>query len=346
MIAASPLASQQNTAADADAGLASGWQQAMRQAITDPHELLSLLELDMALLPAARLAAQAFPLRVPRSFVARMRCGDVHDPLLRQVLPLDAELQAADGFSADPTGDLASQAAPGLLHKYDGRALVVTTGACGVHCRYCFRRHFPYDDSAATASRRGETIAYLRNHPDIDEVLLSGGDPLTLSDRRLAEWSAALQELGHIRRLRIHTRQAVVLPERVDDSFCRWLSAVRLQKVVVLHVNHAQEIDAAVIAACRKLRDCGATLLNQSVLLAGVNDRVATLAELSEALFAAGALPYYLHLLDRVHGAAHFEVPESTARQLWQALAARLPGFLLPRLVREIAGQPNKTLLL
>ena len=318
------------------------WQQALAAAITDPAELLSELGLDPALLPAALRAAEAFPLRVPRGFVARMRHGDPHDPLLRQVLPLHAEMAPQRGFVADPVGDLASRAAPGVLHKYRGRALLITTGACGVHCRYCFRRHFPYSDETATGEQWQSSLAYLRQDTSINEVLLSGGDPLSLNNRRLAVLGDALQSIGHIRRLRIHTRQPVVLPERVDQGFCDWLTAVPLQKVVVLHVNHAQEIDADVRAACAKLRDCGATLLNQSVLLAGVNDDADTLAHLSESLFGAGVLPYYLNLLDRVQGAAHFEVSAERALSLLASIRARLPGYLVPKLVTEIAGADAK----
>jgi EF-P beta-lysylation protein EpmB len=341
MIAATSPASQKRM--EPTAALARRWQQVLADAITDPAELLSILQLDPALLPAAKRAAEAFPLRVPRGFAARMRGGDPRDPLLMQVLPLDAELQSAPGFSADPVGDLASRATSGVLHKYRGRALLIATGACGVHCRYCFRRHFPYSDETAASDGWRAALDYLRADPSVHEVLLSGGDPLSLSDRRLAELSGSLQSIPHVRRLRIHTRQPVVLPERVDESFARWLAAVPLQKVVVLHVNHANEIDDSVRAACNRLRDCGATLLNQSVLLKGVNDSTDALIALSESLFAAGALPYYLNLLDRVHGAAHFNVETAAALSLHQDVAARLPGYLVPKLVREIPGAPYKT---
>jgi EF-P beta-lysylation protein EpmB len=328
---------------DPSASRARRWQQVLADAVTDPAELLSILRLDPALLSAARRSAEAFPLRVPRGFIARMRSGDARDPLLAQVLPLDAELQPMPGFTADPVGDLGSRAANGVLHKYRGRALLIATGACGVHCRYCFRRHFPYSEETAASDGWHAALDYLRADTSIGEVLLSGGDPLSLSDRRLAELSEGLQAIPHIRRLRIHTRQPIVLPERIDDSFCRWFTGVRLQKVVVLHVNHANEIDDAVRAACVKLRECGATLLNQSVLLKGVNDSADALTALSESLFAAGVLPYYLNLLDRVHGAAHFEVDAATALSLHRDIAARLPGYLVPKLVQEIPGAPSKT---
>jgi EF-P beta-lysylation protein EpmB len=315
----------------------------LAEAVTDPAELLNILQLDPGLLPAAQRAAALFPLRVPRGFVSRMQAGDPNDPLLKQVLPLGAELTVTPDFANDPVGDLASRAAPGVLHKYQGRALLITTGACGVHCRYCFRRHFPYAQESTTPAQWEAGLEYLRQDTSINEVLLSGGDPLSLSDRRLAQLTSSLEKLPHIRRLRIHTRQPIVLPERVDSGFCEWLTSVQLQKVVVLHTNHANEIDASVRAACRKLADCGATLLNQSVLLAGINDRTEVLAQLSESLFAAGVLPYYLHLLDRVQGAAHFEVGAEHGVALVNALVERLPGYLVPKLVREIAGERAKT---
>jgi EF-P beta-lysylation protein EpmB len=320
----------------------SRWQLALADAVSDPAELLSELGLDPALLPAAQRAAASFPLRVPRGFIARMRRGDPHDPLLRQVLPLAEELTEHPAFLTDPVGDLASRAAPGVLHKYHGRALLIATGACGVHCRYCFRRHFPYAEETASGAQWHTALAYLQADPSINEVLLSGGDPLSLNDRRLALLSEGLNAIPHIRRLRIHTRQPVVLPERIDAGFCAWLKSVPQQKVVVLHVNHAQEMDANVRSACAKLRDCGATLLNQSVLLAGVNDDADRLANLSESLFDAGVLPYYLNLLDRVQGAAHFEVGADRALSILAAMRARLPGYLVPKLVREIAGADSK----
>jgi EF-P beta-lysylation protein EpmB len=319
------------------------WQQALADAITDPRELCAVLGLDPALGAAALAAARDFPLRVPRGYVARMRHGDPRDPLLLQVLPGAAELLEAGDFALDPVGDLDSSAAPGLLHKYQGRALVVATGACAVHCRYCFRRHFPYAEQSALRDGWQPVLTRLRAEPQIQEVILSGGDPWSLSDRRLAQLTDALQALPHVRRLRVHTRYPVVLPERVDAGLLDWLARIELQKVVVIHANHANEIDARVRRACADLAAAGATVLNQAVLLAGVNDSVGTLADLSESLFAARVLPYYLHLLDKVQGAAHFDVDERRALDLHRSLAARLPGYLVPRLVREVAGAPAKT---
>lgn len=302
-----------------------------------------MLDLDLAVLAGSSGANLQFPLRVPRSFVAKMRKGDPRDPLLLQVLPIAQELQATDGFGLDPVGDLDSRAGRGVLHKYHGRALLITTGACAVHCRYCFRRHFPYADESALGDGWGGALERVRADSSIEEVILSGGDPLSLSDRRLEQLTNALQQLPHIRRLRIHTRYPVVLPERIDSGCLTWLDGIALQKVVVIHANHARELDQATRSACIALKAAGATLMNQSVLLAGVNDDVATLGELSESLFECGVLPYYLHLLDRVAGAAHFEVSESRAVELHTELVARLPGYLVPKLVRETPGAPSKT---
>jgi EF-P beta-lysylation protein EpmB len=321
------------------------WQQALQHAVSDPVELLALLSLGPEWLEPAQAAARRFPLRVPRGFVDRMRRGDPRDPLLLQVLPLGAELEEVPGYVTDPVGDLASRAGPGLLHKYDGRALLVTTGACAVHCRYCFRRHFPYDDENASRAGFGPALDAIRADTSIGEVILSGGDPLALSDRRLTMLWEGLAAIPHVRRIRIHTRLPVVLPERIDGAFLESWSAVPLQKVVVVHANHAREIDDSVRRAIAGLRAADTTVLNQTVLLRGINDRVADLVALSEALFAAGALPYYLHLLDRVAGAAHFDVPVDAAQRLAADLAARLPGYLVPRLVREDPGAPAKTVL-
>jgi EF-P beta-lysylation protein EpmB len=280
--------------------------------------------------------------RVPRGFVARMRRADPKDPLLLQVLPRAAELGEVPGFTRDAVGDLAARAGRGVLHKYHGRALLIATGSCAIHCRYCFRRHFPYADETAATARWRDALAELRADSSIEEIILSGGDPLSLSTPRLAELTAALATIPHIRRLRIHTRLPIVLPERVDAEFLAWLGRVPLQRVVVVHANHPNEIDAPVAAACSALLGTGTTVLNQSVLLRGINDDVGVLQALSERLFECGVLPYYLHQLDRVKGAAHFEVDDARALDLVRTLAARLPGYLVPRLVREVAGAPSK----
>lgn len=324
---------------------AARWQHALAEAIRDPAELLDLLELPRELLARTAAGARQFPLRVPRGYAARMTPGDPHDPLLRQVLPLDEDLAAAPGYSSDPLEEGAAMAAPGLLHKYHGRVLLVATGACGVHCRYCFRRHFPYAEANPRAGGWSAALAYIRDDPSIREVILSGGDPLSLADAALARLVERLAAIEHVQCLRIHTRQPIVLPERVDAELLEWLAATPLRTVMVLHCNHPREIDAAVADALQRLQTSGTTLLNQAVLLRGVNDDAGVLAELSERLFAAGVLPYYLHLLDRVRGAAHFEVDEPRARALLAALEARLPGYLVPRLARELPGRPAKTRL-
>jgi EF-P beta-lysylation protein EpmB len=321
------------------------WQHELRKAYSRPADLLEFLQLDPALPALALDRLRDFPLRVPRGFAARMRKGDASDPLFLQVWPQAREAEPAEGFHKDAVGDLHKLKPGGLIHKYQGRALVIATGACAVHCRYCFRRHFPYSDALAARDHWRETLHHLAVDPSIEEVILSGGDPLSLSDDKLAELIAGLDAIPHLRRLRIHTRQPVVLPERVDENLLAWLRATRLPVAVVIHANHANELDESVAAALGLLRDTGATLLNQAVLLRNVNDSVGALEALSKRLFECGVLPYYLHLLDRVEGAAHFEIQLEEAVALMQALSSRLSGYLIPRLVREDAGAPSKTLL-
>jgi L-lysine 2,3-aminomutase len=322
------------------------WQAEMADAITSPEELVAALGLDGSLVAAAHAAGGAgFRLRVPRSYVARMRLGDAGDPLLRQVLPVESELRDVADYVTDPLGEHAAMRAPGLLQKYRGRALLITTSACAVHCRYCFRREFPYSEQTSDAPRWSAALSEIAQDSALEEVILSGGDPLSLSDGRLKSLTDALSRIPHVRRLRVHTRQPVVLPSRVDDGLVEWLRALRLPMVFVLHVNHPNEIDSEVSSACQRLRASGVTLLNQSVLLRGVNDNVDVLVELSRRLFDAGVLPYYLHVLDRVRGAAHFALPDAEARALAGELASRLSGYLVPRLVRELYGAPAKVTL-
>ena len=320
------------------------WQRQQADLITDPAELFAQLGLVPQDLPASLAAAGDFPLRVPRRYVDLIERGNPNDPLLRQVLSAPEERQLQQGYSADPLEEAEHTAVPGLLHKYHGRALLVVTGACAVHCRYCFRRHFPYQ-THLSSKRWEQALEWLAARPDINEVILSGGDPLTLNNRRLEQLLEALAGIPHLRRLRIHSRTPVVIPERLDAGLRALLTDDRWQTVLVLHANHPREISPALAARCRDWRGAGITLLNQSVLLAGVNDRVETLADLSDALFAAGVLPYYLHQLDAVQGAAHFAVPDAIARELHADLRARLPGFLVPRLTREEPGEPAKTVL-
>ena len=318
------------------------WRLSLAEAVKSTDELLALLGLDPAAVDPSRRAHDDFPLRVPHSFVRRMRRGDPRDPLLLQVLPAGAETRDVPGFTADPLAEGDQTPEPGLVHKSRGRVLLVVTGACAIHCRYCFRRHFPYGEHQGWGDAWRRSLEYVARDPSLVEVILSGGDPLSAGDDRLAALTEAIGEIPHVRRLRIHTRLPIVLPERVDDRLLTWLAASRLDKVVVLHANHAREIDAEVTTAAARLRDAGALVLNQAVLLRGVNDDVGALLELSEALVAAGILPYYLHLLDRVRGAAHFEVGEEEARRLVDELRARASGYLVPRLVRETPGAASK----
>jgi EF-P beta-lysylation protein EpmB len=322
----------------------STWQSDLSHAITDPAQLLAELELDPALAAPTRSASSAFALRVTRSYLARMRRGDLHDPLLRQVLPVTDELIESPGYGSDPLQEHEATRAPSLLQKYDGRALLITTQACAIHCRYCFRREFPYAEQRETsdAGRWSAALDVIAHDTSIEEVILSGGDPLSLSDARLGRITDAIGGISHVRRIRVHTRQPIVLPSRVDAGLMAWLRGIRLPTVFVLHTNHANEIDDEVRAACAKLRAAGVTLLNQSVLLKGVNDDVDTLASLSRALIDAGVMPYYLHLPDRVRGTAHFDVAETEGRRLIERLSARLSGYLVPRLVREVPGAAYK----
>lgn len=317
------------------------WRHHWRDAVTDPGELLALLGLQhlSSLLPTGDAG---FALRVPRGFARRMRHGDERDPLLLQVLPQLAEFDHVPGFVKDAVGDMEARAAHGVLHKYHGRALLIASGSCAINCRYCFRRHFPYAEEMAAAGQWRQALAHLRGDSSITELILSGGDPLALATSKLEELSSGLADIPHVARLRIHTRLPVVLPERIDNALLAWLASLPLQKVLVLHANHANEFDAGIDRACAQLREVGVTLLNQSVLLRGINDDADTLAQLSERLFAAGVLPYYLHQLDRVQGTAHFEVDDARALEIVKSLRARLPGYLVPSLVREVGGEASK----
>lgn len=321
------------------------WRRQLSEAIQRPAQLLERLQLPPSLLPDAMAADKLFRLRVPEAFVRRMRVGDPDDPLLRQVLPLGAELRRVPGFDEDPLQETVRGGTPGVIEKYHGRSLLITTGACAVNCRYCFRRHFPYHQERGEDGRWSAALRHLAADETVSEVILSGGDPLVLDDGRLAELADRLQNIPHLKRLRIHTRLPVVIPDRVDDALQRWIAESRLKTVMVLHANHPNELDTEVQGAAERLLAAGATLLNQSVLLAGVNDDAGTLSALSERLFDAGVLPYYLHLLDPVSGAAHFDVSEHRARRLVAEMAARLPGYLTPKLVREEPGEPSKTLI-
>jgi EF-P beta-lysylation protein EpmB len=314
------------------------WKRELAAAITSSEELLRLLQLD----PQLSIVAPAnFRLRVPRAYVAKMRSGDAHDPLLLQVLPRADEF-ATTGL-LDPVADLDAMPTPGLLHKYHGRVLLITTGACALHCRYCFRRNFPYSDASISATHWQSALDYIRAHSDIREVILSGGDPLVLDDHKLAALEKQLSEISHVKWLRIHTRLPVVLPSRITPGLLDWMQNSRLKITLVIHANHANEIGEDETIALVALRRAGVTLLNQSVLLHQVNDSAETLIVLSQRLYDSGVLPYYLHLLDKTRGAMHFDVLPATAMQIINEMRARLPGYLVPRLVREQAGANSKT---
>lgn len=318
----------------------------MKDAVRDPAELCRLLALPDDFAAAARAAAGQFPLFVPRGFIARMRPGDVNDPLLRQVLPIADEMAGVPGFVADPVDDDAATRQAGLLQKYHGRVLLVATGTCAIHCRYCFRRHFPYDENSRSLAEWQSAFDEIAADDSISEVILSGGDPLTLVDATLAAMAERLSEIPHLRRLRIHTRLPIVIPERVTDKLVDMLRESRLTPVVVVHANHANELDQQVAAAIAKLADAGVVLLNQAVLLADVNDSVEAQSALSERLIELRVLPYYLHQLDRVAGAAHFEAPVARGLEIIEKLRAILPGYAVPRYVQEVAGATSKTDLL
>jgi EF-P beta-lysylation protein EpmB len=321
---------------------AGDWRRELAAAVRDPDELLELLELPASLREGARRAARLFSLVVPRGFVRRMRRGDPDDPLLRQVLPLDLEEVETPGYGDDPLAEARAAAAPGLLRKYRGRALLIAVGACAVHCRYCFRRHYPYGELPRGPEAWAPALGALRAEPSVSEVILSGGDPLVLGDGALEELVAELAAVPHLRRLRVHSRLPIVLPERVTAGLVAVLRASRLAPVVVVHANHPAEIDAACAAALERLVDAGIPALNQAVLLRGVNDDEDALAELCERLADLRVQPYYLHQLDPVRGAAHFHVSEERGRELLAALRRRLPGYAVPRYVREEPGAESK----
>lgn len=326
-----------------NAPLSLHWKQELAEAISSPTELLNALELGQ-LAPNIQLKPD-FRLRVPRAYVKKMQIGDPHDPLLLQVLPALEEINGAGNHMGltDPVGDLSAVQAPGLLHKYHGRVLLITTGACAIHCRYCFRRHFPYAESSINSLHFNQALEYLHTHTDIHEVILSGGDPLVLSDSKLADLCAQLETVPHLRWLRIHTRLPVVLPSRITKSLTEWMQQSRFRITVVIHSNHANELTERERQSLQRLQAAEITLLNQSVLLKGVNDTVADLIALSERLHDFGVIPYYLHLLDKVEGGMHFEVPVNRSVQLVAAMRENLPGFLVPQLVQEEAGKPAKT---
>ncbi|MCY2984439.1 MAG: EF-P beta-lysylation protein EpmB [Planctomycetota bacterium] len=322
------------------------WQNAMKRAIRNSRDLLTALELDSDTFQTSADGEAQFPVFVPLEFLSRMQPGNPNDPLLLQVLPRAEESEIDPDFGSDPVGDSAVERAPGLLHKYTGRVLLIVSGVCGVHCRYCFRRHYPYGSAPKSIERWLPALDTIQNDPSIHEVILSGGDPLTVVDEHLSELAERLSAIPHVKRLRIHTRLPVVIPQRVDEKLCGWLRESRLSKWIVLHINHAQEIDSNVGHAIKKLQQTGATVLNQAVLLRGINDSAEQLGALCERLVDCGVLPYYLHQLDRVSGATHFEADRSKGLAILEQLTKSLPGYAVPKYVQEIAGKPSKSLII
>lgn len=318
------------------------WQEELSQLITDPKSLLDLLQLDESLLPQAKKAAEEFPLRTTQSFARRIEPGNIADPLLRQILPIEHELSSPAEFSFDPLAETRSTPAKGLIHKYEGRVLLIAASQCAINCRYCFRRHFDYAGNTPSRNEWKEALTYIQSDSSIEEVILSGGDPLALADKQLEWLINEINQIPHITRLRIHTRLPIVLPSRMTPTLLKVLAEQALPTVMVVHCNHAQEIDDEVLRALSNVSESGITLLNQTVLLKGVNDCADSLRDLSKRLFTAKALPYYLHILDKVKGAAHFYVNEADATALHRQLLNTLPGYLVPKLVKEVPDEPSK----
>ncbi len=319
-----------------------GWQEEIAQSLRSPQQLIELLQLPEKALQGMERGHRQFPIRATESFLRRIKPGNLHDPLLRQILPLPEEDEVSPGYLQDPVGDCAAACGNGILKKYHGRVLLITTPACGIHCRYCFRRHHPYREQSLPSEKMQAAIEWIQGHAEIHEVILSGGDPLMVGNRRLDQLLSALETIPHLKTLRIHTRMPIITPQRIDPTLLQRLQQSPLRIVMVIHCNHPNELDRGVVRSLESIAHSGITLLNQSVLLRGVNDSVSTLERLSHGLHQTGVLPYYLHLLDRVQGSHHFEVAEERAVVLMEKLGERVPGYLMPRLVREIKGESRK----
>jgi len=322
--------------------LHTSWQKELANVVTDPKKLLAAVGISPENYLQHFAARELFPVRVPRPFINRMKKGDFNDPLLKQVMPLSEEFVISDGFTEDPLEEH-DTVAEGLLHKYQHRVLMMVKSGCAINCRYCFRRHFPYQDNSPNKQRWQQALTYIEQHQEINEVIFSGGDPLMASDEHLAWLVQQLEGIPHIQRLRIHSRLAIVIPQRITPALVDLLVNSRLKATFVFHINHSNEIDSHVIKAIEPLLKARIPLFNQSVLLKDINDDVDTLSQLSETLFDVSIQPYYLHLFDKVQGVAHFDVEEQQAKEIVQQMMAKLPGFLMPKVVREIAGEANKT---
>ena len=322
--------------------LHTSWQKELANVITDPKTLLESLEIPLEEYQRHFSARKLFPVRVPRPLLSRIKKGDINDPILKQVMPLDIEFSITEGYNEDPLEEH-DTVAPGLLHKYKHRVLMMVKTGCAINCRYCFRRHFPYADNSPNKARWQQALTYIEQHNEINEVIFSGGDPLMASDEHLQWLITEIEKIPHINRLRIHTRLPIVIPQRITPALVNTLRTTRLKPVIVFHVNHANEIDNDVAEALEPLISARIPLFNQSVLLKGINNDAKILAQLSERLFDIGIQPYYLHLFDKVQGVAHFDLTETEAKEITLQLMAILPGYLMPKLVREIAGEANKT---
>lgn len=320
------------------------WQKELANAVKNPLQLLQLLEIPAESANISAKARKSFPMLVPLPFIKKMKKGDIDDPLLKQVLPIGNEEEVVDNYSFDPLQEHDNNTA-GLLHKYKSRVLLILKSGCAVNCRYCFRRHFPYQENNVNKQQLQEIITYIDAHPEVNEVILSGGDPLMSSDHFLLHIIEELEKLPQLRRLRVHTRLPVVIPNRITQALVNILQKSRFKVIFVLHINHSNEIDNALKIALQKLHLAGVQLLNQSVLLKGVNDNSQALIALSESLSDADIMPYYLFLLDKVQGAAHFDITENDAQKLVKTMSLALPGYLVPKLSREIAGQQSKTII-
>ena len=324
----------------------SDWKSELSNCINSIDQLLQQLGLNSKGLKVSQLASQDFPIKVPQHYAQLMEYGNPEDPLLKQVLPIQAELHQDPSFSIDPVNESEYNPVPGIVHKYRNRVLMIISPSCAINCRYCFRRHFPYQENRQSKQQWLQALDYLKTRPEINEVIYSGGDPLAANDNFLGWLTQQIESIKHIKRLRIHTRLPVVIPSRIDNQLLNWLGNTRLKPTMVLHINHANEIDAKLCQAVDQLKSAGITMLNQSVLLKGVNDSSQQLIALSEKLFDAGVMPYYLHMLDPVQGASHFDIPKDRAIEIFNQMQAELPGFLLPKLVQERAGETSKSLIL
>ncbi len=329
----------------ANLSVESQWQKELKESFTRLEDLLHFLQIDSLTMAEDSRARDLFSMRVPKPFARLMTPNNEHDPLLLQVLPSRNEFLESADFVADPLDEHDSKQ-PGLLHKYQSRVLIMFKTGCAVNCRYCFRRHFPYADNSVNKKQLLEHIEYLKHHPEVNEVILSGGDPLMAKDDALLWFINELQHITHIKRLRIHTRLPVVIPSRITHDLVNILSNAatnHFKVLMVLHINHANEISDALKNGVTRLKQANVTILNQAVFLNGVNDSVAAQVALSEQLFEADILPYYLHLFDKVKGAVHFDVHEERVKYIYQGMLKALPGFLVPKLVREIGGEVSKT---